>query len=109
LLSGVTHRYPLPYPADHPAAGTHCPPLTIDGTTPLTDLTTGGRALLLHPDAKQIDTGARVDAIPIESLSDDRLTAVLLRPDGVIAWAAGPGDDLRPAALEQALARWWTR
>lgn len=106
LLSGVTHRYPLPYPADHPATGTHCPPLTIDGTTPLTDLTTTGRALLLHPDAKQIDTGTQVDAVPIESLSDE-LTAVLLRPDGVIAWAAGPGDDLQPAALRQALAPRW--
>jgi 2-polyprenyl-6-methoxyphenol hydroxylase-like FAD-dependent oxidoreductase len=106
LLSGVTHRYRLPYAADHPAAGTHCPPLTIDGTTPLNDLTTTGRTLLLHPDAKRIDTGPRAEAVPIESLSDDRLAAVLIRPDGVLAWAAAPGDDLQPASLREALVHW---
>ncbi len=40
LLSGVEHRYPLAYPADHPSAGAHCPPLTIDDTVPLDQLTT---------------------------------------------------------------------
>jgi 2-polyprenyl-6-methoxyphenol hydroxylase-like FAD-dependent oxidoreductase len=48
LLSGVTHRYPMPYPVTHPLVGLHCPP-DLEGA------------------------------------------AVLLRPDGVIAWAAGPG------------------
>ncbi|WP_214320992.1 FAD-dependent monooxygenase [Nonomuraea sediminis] len=107
VLSGVTHRYPLPYLATHPAVGVHCPPLTIDATAPLDELAAGGRPLLLHPEAKQINTGGRVDAIPIVALGDERLAAVLLRPDGVIAWAAGPGEDLHPPALWQALDTWF--
>jgi 2-polyprenyl-6-methoxyphenol hydroxylase-like FAD-dependent oxidoreductase len=107
LLSGVTHRYPMPYPAGHPATGTHCPPLTVDGTVPLERLTAGGRALLLHPQAEHIGTGDRVEAVTIDKLSDDRFAALLLRPDGVIAWAAAPGDDLRPGELQRALDTWF--
>lgn len=109
LLSGVGHHYPLPYPAGHPAAGAHCPPLTIDDTIALDQLTTSGRPLLLHPQAKHIDTGDQVDTVTIDKLSDDQLAAVLLRPDGVIAWAAAPGDDLQPTALQQALHTWFPR
>jgi 2-polyprenyl-6-methoxyphenol hydroxylase-like FAD-dependent oxidoreductase len=107
LLSGVAHHYPLPYPAMHPAAGAHCPPLIIDGASSLDQLAAGGRPLLLHPQAEQIDVGGRVDAVPIGGLSDDRLAAVLLRPDGVVAWAAAPADDLHPATLGQALQAWF--
>jgi uncharacterized protein len=34
------------------------------------------------------------------------LAAVLIRPDGVLAWAAAPGDDLQPASLREALVHW---
>jgi len=108
LLSGVGHHYPVPYPAGHPAVGAHCPPLIIDGTIPLEQLSVEGRPLLLHPQATQIETDGRVDTVPIETLSDERLAAVLLRPDGVIAWAAAPGDDLQPAALRQAVQTWFS-
>jgi hypothetical protein len=39
LLSGVAHRYPMPYPSGHPMVGLHCPP----GRE--------GADLLLRPDA----------------------------------------------------------
>ena len=107
LLSAVGHHYPLTYPAGHPSAGAHCPPLTVDDTIPLEQLTISGRPLLLHPQAKHIDTGDRVDAVPIDKLSHNRLAAVLLRPDGVIAWAAAPGGNLQPAGLQQALDTWF--
>jgi 2-polyprenyl-6-methoxyphenol hydroxylase-like FAD-dependent oxidoreductase len=117
LLSGVTIRHEMPYPATHPLTGMACPPLTVDGV-PLEELTTDGHALLLHPDAEGIQTllrpdaegiqalprpdaegiaSGRVKAVTAKDLGDDRLAAVLLRPDGVIAWAAAPGDDLRRA------------
>jgi hypothetical protein len=99
LLSGVTTRYDLPYPASHPLAGLACPPLTVDGR-PLEELTTSGRPLLLHPDAKAIGDD-RVDAVVAHDLGDARLTALLLRPDGVIAWA---DDD---AGLHQAIDAWF--
>jgi len=106
LLSGSAHRYPMPYASAHPLTGKHCPPLTINGSTPLAQLTTDGRFLLLHPDAHQIDTAGAVKAVPASSLGDERLTAALLRPDGVVAWACAPGDALHPPALGQALTTW---
>ncbi|MEU4221585.1 FAD-dependent monooxygenase [Actinoplanes sp. NPDC026623] len=106
LLSGTTHRYELPYPARHPLAGAPCPPLTVNGTVGLERLTTDGRALLLHPLAGDIDTGQRIRAIPVSEFDDDRLAALLLRPDGVVAWAAAPGDDLLPEDLRRAADTW---
>ncbi|MEU1997579.1 FAD-dependent monooxygenase [Nocardia gamkensis] len=105
LLSGVAHCYPVPYPAVQPPIGFHCPPMTVDGT-PLDRLMTDGRPLLLHPAADEIDTDGRVKTVTARKFGDDRLAAVLLRPDGVIAWAAGPGDDLNPLNLRQALDAW---
>ena len=40
LLSGTTDRYPMPYASEHPLVGAHWPPLTVNGTLPLTQLTT---------------------------------------------------------------------
>jgi 2-polyprenyl-6-methoxyphenol hydroxylase-like FAD-dependent oxidoreductase len=107
LLSGVAHHYPLPYPTGHPDAGAHCPPLTVDGTVPLDRLTTNGRPLLLHPRPERIGTDGRVDTVAARRLGDGRFAAVVLRPDGVIAWAAAPGDDLGPDALRPALDAWF--
>ena len=108
LLSGVAHRYPLPYPAEHPMVGAHCPPLTVNRTTPMSDLTRSGRPLLLHPAADAVDTGGQVDQVTTTSLGDG-LAAVLLRPDGVIAWAAAPGGALDTSKLRQALDTWFPR
>ncbi len=83
LLSGVTHRYRLPYPAAHPAAGTHCPPLQLADGSPVT---AGDRPLL------------------IENVGG--FAALLLRPDGIVAWALAPGDDPDPDGLRAARAAW---
>ena len=107
LLSGTDHRYELPYPAEHPMAGQHCPPLLVDGTTPLAELTRPGRPLLLHPAADEIDTGGRADRIAAASLGHDDLGALLLRPDGVIAWAAAPGPAPDRTGLHRALDTWF--
>ncbi|MFI5894173.1 FAD-dependent monooxygenase [Actinoplanes sp. NPDC051513] len=88
LLSGVTIRHEMPYPATHPMTGMACPPLIVDGV-PLEKLTTSGRPLLLHPNAEAL-AGDRVEAVTATDLGDHRLAAVLLRPDGVIAWASAP-------------------
>jgi 2-polyprenyl-6-methoxyphenol hydroxylase-like FAD-dependent oxidoreductase len=81
LLSGVTHRYRLPYPARHPAAGTHCPPLRRSDGSPLET-----ESLSVH--------------------EAEGFAALLLRPDGVIAWALAPGDDPDPEGLRRAWAAW---
>jgi 2-polyprenyl-6-methoxyphenol hydroxylase-like FAD-dependent oxidoreductase len=81
LLSGVETRYEMPYPVAHRMVGMACPPPA--------PLMTSGRPLLL------------------KDLDDDRFDAVLLRPDGVIAWATAPGDRSDPDGLRQALDTWF--
>ncbi|MEU8631369.1 FAD-dependent monooxygenase [Amycolatopsis sp. NPDC048633] len=88
LLSGVRERYDFPYPAPAPV-GEHCPDLElVDGagrTTRLHEHTRTGRGLLLtagHRPDPRIDVVAVANTGPL-----------LLRPDGVIAWAGeGPLD-----------------
>ncbi|PXX55651.1 2-polyprenyl-6-methoxyphenol hydroxylase-like FAD-dependent oxidoreductase [Nocardia tenerifensis] len=85
MMSGLGIRHELPYQVDHPLTGTYCPNLHLthaDGTHGrLSDLTsTGG---LLHIGPPEIASTGRED-----------LAAALIRPDGVIAWAAAPGDSL---------------
>ncbi|NUT18358.1 MAG: hypothetical protein HOV77_04175 [Hamadaea sp.] len=106
LLSGISHRYALPGAAAHPIAGTSCPPLTVDGM-PLEHFTTDGRPLLVHPDADHLDLGVRVKAVTANVLSGENLAAVLLRPDGVVAWAASHGEDLEPPTLREAVDAWF--
>jgi hypothetical protein len=72
MLSGAIHRYPLPYTTTHPMAGRHCPPLTIDGTSPLTDHTTTGRPLLLHPDPDSVTIDDTVDRVTVRGPSATR-------------------------------------
>ncbi|MFI5584779.1 FAD-dependent monooxygenase [Amycolatopsis sp. NPDC051758] len=95
LLSGVRERYNFPYPAPKPV-GEHCPDLEIIGgdgrRSRLHEHTRTGRGLLLtaaHP------ADPRVDVVRVTNTGP-----LLLRPDGVIAWAGeGP--------LDVALATWF--
>ncbi|WP_410666779.1 FAD-dependent monooxygenase [Amycolatopsis sp. cmx-4-68] len=88
LLSGTGHRYDFPYPAPKPV-GEHCPDLELrhgDGrTSRLHEHTRTDRGLLLttgYPADPRVDVVAVTNTGPL-----------LLRPDGVIAWAGeGPLD-----------------
>ncbi|WP_034594520.1 FAD-dependent monooxygenase [Hamadaea tsunoensis] len=106
LLSGVGHRYPVPDSGAHPLVGTHCPPLTVGGA-PLEQLTTDGRPLLIHPAADGSGLGDRVKAVRAAVADDERLSSVLVRPDGVIAWAAAPGAVPDHEALRTAVDHWF--
>lgn len=95
LLSGIRERYEFPYPASAPV-GEHCPDLELvdaDGrSTRLYDHTRSGRGLLL---TAEHFADPRVDVVPVTNTGP-----LLLRPDGVIAWAGeGP--------LDVALAAWF--
>ncbi|RSD19729.1 FAD-dependent monooxygenase [Amycolatopsis eburnea] len=95
LLAGTKIRYDFPYPAGRPA-GEHCPDLEI--------VDAGGRKSRLHEHTR---TGRGL-LLTSEDLADPRVDVVpaantgplLLRPDGVIAWA-GDGD------LATALGTWF--
>jgi 2-polyprenyl-6-methoxyphenol hydroxylase-like FAD-dependent oxidoreductase len=91
LLSGARERYDFPYPAPEPV-GEHGPDLGLvddDGReSRLHDHTRTGRGvLLLTPDTRHL-ADPRVDVVPVTNTGP-----LLLRPDGVIAWAGeGPLD-----------------
>ncbi|WP_225729264.1 MULTISPECIES: FAD-dependent monooxygenase [unclassified Nocardia] len=90
MTSGLDTRHELPYPMDHPLAGTYCPDLHLtyaDGRRGrLSDLTrTGGLVQIGPPD--------------IVSTGREDLAAALIRPDGVVAWAAAPGDSYETLAV----------
>ncbi|MEV0660651.1 FAD-dependent monooxygenase [Actinomadura luteofluorescens] len=113
MVSGLDIRYDVGC-SGHPLIGTRMP----DGEVRLSggrrarikDLLPASRgALIGHfgpggPERVAAGWADRVDAIAVQGLpaSPDRTTAVLVRPDGYVAWAApGAGDP------EQALRRWF--
>ncbi|WP_405163464.1 FAD-dependent monooxygenase [Nocardia sp. NBC_01499] len=85
MISGFGVRHELPYPVRHPLAGTYCPDLHLtyaDGSHGrLADLTRSGGLVRIGPPE-------------IVSTGREDLAAALIRPDGVVAWAAAPGDSL---------------
>ncbi|WP_439384523.1 FAD-dependent monooxygenase [Amycolatopsis lexingtonensis] len=88
LLAGTEIRYDFPYPAGRPA-GEHCPDIEIvDGSgrkSRLHEHTRTGRGLLLTTEHL---ADPRVDVVPATNTGP-----LLLRPDGVLAWAGeGPLD-----------------
>ena len=102
LLSAVYQRYELPYPAEAPV-GQHCPDLELadesGAVSRLHEHTRSGRGLLLlPPHAKDFAEQARGRVEVIWAVGVEPL---LLRPDGVIAWA--PGD---AASLDVAIDTW---
>ncbi|MEU7790880.1 FAD-dependent monooxygenase [Amycolatopsis sp. NPDC049159] len=109
LMSGADVRYE---PAtDHPLDGRWAPDLVLADGTRLAELTTTARPLLLDFTGSLGDElrgwTDRVDLVP--GRAPGEVTALLIRPDGYVAWASGsaePGDTERKA-LRTALERWF--
>jgi 2-polyprenyl-6-methoxyphenol hydroxylase-like FAD-dependent oxidoreductase len=98
-ISGVWQHYDLP--GDHPWVGWSAPDLALTGGTRLADHLHGGTGLLL-------DLGLGLDSstmdVPVlRSTCEDHpdLPGLLVRPDGIVAWAGGDG-------LTEALATWFS-
>ncbi|MEU4291109.1 FAD-dependent monooxygenase [Kribbella sp. NPDC026596] len=116
LLGGLAHRYTFPYtkPDDHQLIGHHCPDLTFTTATTssrLSQFTRSGRAVLLTPPHTPTLKAAsawrdRLELIEINSIDDNRLSALLIRPDGAIAWATTPGEPPNELQLQTALTTW---
>ncbi|QUQ64685.1 FAD-dependent monooxygenase [Kutzneria sp. CA-103260] len=98
LLAGTTIRYPMP--GEHPLVGLASPDTDLGGTR-VNELLRTGRGILVDPEdrlAKVADLWAdRVDRVGQGSGAE----AMLIRPDGYVAWAGDPDE------LEPALARWF--
>jgi 2-polyprenyl-6-methoxyphenol hydroxylase-like FAD-dependent oxidoreductase len=112
-ISGVDQRTDLP--GDHPLVGRYAPDLWLTDGSRLADHGHGGGFLLLDRTAD--GAFARVAAAwagRVSSVTDDHATpaGVLVRPDGVVAWACDTTDTTDAAdttavtGLEAALHRW---
>jgi 2-polyprenyl-6-methoxyphenol hydroxylase-like FAD-dependent oxidoreductase len=101
-VSGIWQRYDLP--GDHPFIGKSAPDLEFADGTRLGDWCHSGRGLLFSfaDDARISTLGThwrnRLDVITIRPKKSSDLTALLVRPDGVVAWAADKEVDLNHAA-----------
>lgn len=107
-VSGVWQRYDLP--GGHPLIGQSAPDLEFADGKRLGERCHDGRALLfnLADDARISTLGAgwrgRLNIITTRLKENSELTALLVRPDGFVAWATNGQPDLDRAA--SALSTW---
>jgi len=113
-ISGVSLRYDLG--GDHPLIGHSAPDLEFEDGSRLGDLLHDGTGLLLDLSGNEalIDVAqpwaGRVKYVSARTKDTKGLAAVLVRPDGFVAWAADSNpDDTLPdlTALDATLRRWF--
>jgi hypothetical protein len=107
LLAGSDVRYDVG--DDHPLSGRLVPDLTFDDGRRVSELLHDARPILLDLDAHGAPAvrgwADRVDIVSA-GMADRPAAAMLIRPDGYVAWAT---DTFGPAAemgLQAALERW---
>ncbi|AUY52946.1 FAD-dependent monooxygenase [Streptomyces sp. CB01881] len=108
-MSGSSVRYDLG--SEHPLVGRGAPDLRLEDGTRLGDLMRDGRGVTLdfsadrclHGSARGWESRMRYVAGPAKD--DLGLGAVLVRPDGVVAWAGDRAPDRE--AFERAAGRWF--
>ncbi len=106
-IAGVTQGIDLP--GDHPLIGRFVPDLWLSDGSRLADHSHSGGFVLLDRTAD--GTFARLAAAwagRVSCVTDDHVTptAVLVRPDGVVAWACDTTGIAAATGLETALHRW---
>ncbi|GAA0666314.1 FAD-dependent monooxygenase [Streptomyces thermocarboxydovorans] len=104
-LTGIGFTYPAPRGA-HRLVGTRIPDVTLKSGKRLYEALRGGRFVLITPPTvpAPYDGGPHegaADLPVVEHWTSARRTAVLVRPDGYVSWAADAPDT---TALQKALA-----
>lgn len=108
LLSGADVRYDVE--DAHPLSGHLVPDVTLDDSRRIAELMRAGRPLLLdlaggEYAAEALGWRDRVDVVNATSATSSA-AALLVRPDGYVAWAASGSSGDGPA-LRRALERWF--
>jgi 2-polyprenyl-6-methoxyphenol hydroxylase-like FAD-dependent oxidoreductase len=108
---GVSLRYDLG--DDHPLVGRSAPDFELVDGARLGQHLGSGKGLLVDFDARASTREVadrwsdRVVYVTGEVRERLGVSALLVRPDGIVAWATGAGDDASSSRLAQALARWF--
>ncbi|MFC8348094.1 FAD-dependent monooxygenase [Streptomyces sp. NPDC057280] len=107
--SGSSNRYDLG--SEHPLVGRDAPDLRLEDGTRLADLMRDGRGVVLELGADRSLQGpatrrkSRIRYVAGPARNDLGLRAVLVRPDGTVAWATAGDPD--HAQFEQTVDRWF--
>jgi FAD binding domain len=109
LLAGSDVRYDVG--DDHPLAGRLVPDLTLDDGRRVAGLLHDGRPLLLDLSGGAVADRAsgwhrRVNAV-VATVADASFCALLIRPDGYVAWAADSFEQDDGQRLHAAMRRWF--
>lgn len=108
-ISGVSMQYDLG--GEHPLVGRSAPDFELEGETRLGDLLHDGHGLLLDFTASE-SLGAlcegrqdRLRYVASRAKDEKGVAALLVRPDGFVAWATD--GELDVATAEQSVLRWF--
>lgn len=107
---GVFTHYPLS--DDHPMTGRNVPNFELDDGTKIGELMRDGRMILLdfkgNEGLKTLadDFNGRINYIPCTVKDTIGLNALLIRPDGIVAWACNDGS-ARHKQLSHILTSYW--
>lgn len=108
LLAGNDVRYDVG--DDHPLSGWPVPELVLDDGRRVTELLHDARPVLLVLDGSDTDAvrgwADRVDIVSA-STADRSAAALLIRPDGYVAWASDTFGAAEHESLRTALRRWF--
>ena len=107
--SGMLMHYNIP--GNHPLIGFSAPDFALEDGTRLGDHLHDGKGLLLdfagNPQLQAFGQSRKTRLKYVSAKAEDNkgLAALLVRPDGFVAWAAGSNPDLKP--LENSLQCWF--
>ncbi|ANN20159.1 hypothetical protein SD37_34230 [Amycolatopsis orientalis] len=107
LLTGLDARYPAPEGA-HRLVGGLVPPVALDGGVRVAELLRSARPVLLDLTGRfPLPDGwaDRVERVEHKAAEGAGPAAILIRPDGYVAWAAEEGDG--DQGLAEALTAWF--
>jgi 2-polyprenyl-6-methoxyphenol hydroxylase-like FAD-dependent oxidoreductase len=108
LLAGSDVRYDMGLPDGHPLSGYMVPDLVLDDGRRIAELLHAARPVLLDLSGGAVEETVAADRLDVVVASmADGPAAMLIRPDGYVAWAADTFEAEDARLLQAALNRWF--